>query len=252
VKNTILLLLVWLATAGGVIAQEKQASPPKQKVEIADDGVPVIVKHLPEWETAQTRAAVATNLEELQRVAGNKTALSAVEFIAGTEAVAADYGNSKLVLVEFPTPQGATDADQKITAKIAETGQAAPQTVYRKVGNYAVFVFDAPDEATANSLIEKVAYEKEIQWLSDNPFDLRQAQREFNIKTSDIVVTVFKSAGIALVAAIVLGGCFGAFIFFRRRQQQTDADIFTDAGGMMRLNLDELTPQTDPSRLLNK
>lgn len=245
-----LIVLTLLSAVSLAQSQNTQITPPQSapKVELADDGVPVLVKHLPDWETAQKSAQVATDLPELQRAAGNRPILDTTDFIGGVEAAAANYDAGKLVIVEYPTAQGAIEADAKIKEKLNDS----PQTIYRKVGNYAVFVFDAPDERAANSLIDKVAYEKQIQWLSDNPIPLLNAQRAYAVNSSDIILTTFKMIGIAVVMAFVFGGFFGAVIFRRRRSERDAADIFTDAGGMMRLNLDELTPQTNPARLLNE
>jgi hypothetical protein len=59
-----------------------------------------------------------------------------------------------------------------------------------------------------------------------------------------------KASGVALVGCLGLGGLLGALLFTRRRAQQKAQEAFSDAGGMLRLNIDELTPQTDPARLL--
>jgi hypothetical protein len=40
-------------------------------------------------------------------------------------------------------------------------------------------------------------------------------------------------------------------LFTRRRAQQAAQHAYSDAGGMMRLNIDDLTAETDPHRLLN-
>ena len=159
------LLLLYIAISGAVFAQgsavPKDAPPQTPKVELADDGFPVLVKHLPDWESARERAQLATNLPELQRAAGNRPILETTDFAGGTEAVAANYDAGKLVIVEYQTAQAAIEADAKIREKLNQS----PQTVYRKVGNYAVFVFDAPDEASTNRLIDRVTYGKQIQWL---------------------------------------------------------------------------------------
>ncbi len=242
------LIVLTLLSVAALAQNQNASSQTMPKVELADDGVPVLVKHLPDWESAQKRAQMATNLPELQRAAGNRPILETTDFTGGVEAVAATYDAGKLVIVEYPTAQGAIEADAQIKEKLNDS----PQTIYRKVGNYAVFVFDAPDERAANSLIDKVTYEKEIQWLSDNPIPLLSAQRKYVATTSDIVITTLKVAGMAFIAAFFIGGIFGTVIFRRRRRESDSADIFTDAGGMMRLNLDELTPQTNPARLLNE
>lgn len=243
VRKFFLSLIVLTFLMSNIASAQKNAAP---RVELADDGVPVLIKHLPGWEAAQKGAQIATNLPELQQAAGNRQILATTDFSGGTEAVTANYDAGKLVIVEFQTPQAAIDADGSFKEKLNDS----PKTIYRKVGNYAVFVFDATDEASANSLIDRVTYEKQIQWLSDNPIPLLQAQREYAVTSSDIILTTFKVAGIAIVSSFVFGGLFGAVIFYRRRREQEQASIFSDAGGMMRLNLDELTVQTNPSRLI--
>lgn len=245
-RKLFLSLIVLTLLSIVAVAQQKAVPAASPKVDMADDGVPVIIKHLPDWETARNRAQIATNLSELQQAAGDRAILEITDFSGGTEAVAADYEAGKLVIVEYPTAKYAIDANAAIKEKL----NSSPQTIYRKVGNYTVFVFDAKDERAANSLIDKVAYEKEIHWLSDNPFPLLGAQKQFNITTADIVLTTFKAIGIAVVVALLIGGVFGTLIFHRRRREQEEAQIFTDAGGMMRLNLDDLTPQTNPARLI--
>jgi hypothetical protein len=65
-----------------------------------------------------------------------------------------------------------------------------------------------------------------------------------------VFVAVVKASGVAFVGCLGLGGLIGALLFTRRRAQQRSQEAFSDAGGMLRLNIDELTPQTDPARLL--
>lgn len=228
-----------------IFAQNPLATP--VAVDLDDSGTPVIIKHLPDWESVQKRAQVATQLSDLQKAAGNRLILNQVDFPLGTEAVAATYDKAKLVMIEFPTPQIAIDVDFKIQNNLNNS----PNTVYRKIGNYAVFVFDAPDETTANTLLSSVNYEKTIQWLSSNPNILARAkekERRELLTTGDIILTVVKTSGLAALAALGFGGLFGTFIFYRRRQQQSSFDTFSDAGGMLRLNLDDMTPRTSTLR----
>lgn len=247
-RKSFLSLSILILFAAVAVAQKNALQEAAPKVDLADDGIPVIVKHLPDWEKAQSDARVATDLSELQQAAGKRPILETIDFAGGTEAVAANYGAGKLVIVEYQTPQAATDADARIKEKLNDS----PQTIYRKVGNYAVFVFDAIDDRAANSLIDQVTYDKEIHWLSDNPFPLLQAQKVYAVTSSDIILTTFKAAGVAIVAAFVFGGIFGAVIFRRRRREQDEAKIFSDAGGMLRLNLDGLNVQTNSARLLKE
>jgi hypothetical protein len=217
--------------------------------------IPVLVKHLPEWETAQGRAVYVLSLPALQQAAGNRPALDALNFSGGTEAVTAIYNDTaRLVIVEHTTPQLATDDDARINAKINELkqgGQPIP-TAYRRVGNYSVFVFDAPDEATAAQLIDKISYEQVVQWLGNNPHWFERAEREYRQTTAGVILSAIKGTGLALLICLGIGGIFGSIIFRRRRAQAAMTEAYSDAGGMLRLNLDEMTPNVDPSRLLGK
>ncbi len=164
----------------------------------------------------------------------------------------AEYGPIKLLLVEFNTPQLAGDNDRKVTSKLQELrkqNQPVPGS-YRRVGNYGVFVFNAPNEQVSNELIDRIQYEQVVQWLGENPYWLKEAQRRYTETTLGVLVAVVKASGLTLVVCFGLGGLLGGLLFARRRAHQATNEAFSDAGGMLRLNLDEMTPQTDPSRLL--
>lgn len=216
--------------------------------------IPVLVKHLPNWQEARRLALYVVSIDTLNQAIGASSIFSAVDFAGGSEAVTARYGSSDLVIVEFNTPQLATHNDQRIKAKLQELrsqGQPVP-TAYRRVGNYSVFVFDAPSEIAANQLIDQVKYEQMVQWLGENPHRYERAIREFTQTTLGVFVNVVKGSGLALVSCLAVGGLIGGLMFVRRRAQQRDADAYADAGAMLRLNLDELTPEIDPSRLLGR
>lgn len=240
-------MLILAAFSNSILAQ--------QSSDLDDNGVPVLIKHLPDWENTRKRAQIVANLPELQKLSGNRPILNEVEFTAGTEAVTATYDKSRLVIVEFSTPQLAIDIDRKIQAELAAAPQSATQIAYRKIGNYSVFVFNAPDEATANTLLDNVAYEKSINWLGGNPFPgiaAARKEKEYLATTGDIIVTVVKTSGLAIIAALGIGGLLGALVFYRRLAQQSNLNAYSDAGGMVRLNLDEMTSQIDAGRLLEK
>jgi len=125
-------------------------------------------------------------------------------------------------------------------------------TAYRRVGNYAVFAFDAPSEQAANQLIDQVKYQQVVQWLGEDPFVYERATREFTETTLGVFVSVVKASGLALVSCLVIGGFFGALLFSLRRAQQRAKEAYSDSDAMLRLNLDELTPESDPARLLGR
>jgi hypothetical protein len=215
--------------------------------------IPVLIKHLPSPEEARKNALFLTNFTNLDKVI-QRPVLSAVEAGGNADAVFATYGPGKVLLIEFNTPQLAADNDRRIIARIQELwklGQPAP-TAYRRVGNYSVFVFDAPDEATAKQLIDQVKYEQVVQWLGENPNIYKEAEKQYINTTLGVLVAVLKASGYALITCLGLGGLIGGLLFTYRRSQQREATAYSDAGGMLRLNLDELTPETDPARLLRE
>ena len=214
--------------------------------------VPILVKHLPQWEVAQTSAVYLAGFHSLKDLVPNQPILEAVTSEGDADAVRATYGTAQFLLVEFNTPQLAGDNDRAIKAKLEELrqqGQPLP-TSYRKVGNYSVFVFNAASEAEATSLIDQVEYAQIVQWLGNNPYLLEQAQRDYYETTAGVLVSVVKASGLSLLACLGIGGLIGAVLFNRRRAQQRAAEAYSDAGGMLRLNLDDITPQSDSAKFL--
>jgi hypothetical protein len=214
--------------------------------------IPALLKHLPNADQAQKTALFLTHFRNLQNVLPSEAVLSAIETGGDGDAAFVDTGSGKVLLVEYNTPQLAKDNDDRIIAKIKELwqlGQPAP-TAYRRVGNYSVFVFNAPDEATAKQLIDQVKYEQVVQWLGTNPHIYKEAEKRYVETTLGVFIAVVKASGYAFVGCLGLGALIGALMFALRRSRRGALEAYSDAGGMLRLNLDELTPQTDPSRLL--
>jgi hypothetical protein len=223
-----------------------------ERIDGGEGDVPVLLKHLPDWENARANAIYVVSSQPLKSQVGNQAVLDSISFEGGAEAVAAHYGPSQMVIVEFTTPQLAGDNDRRIIEKIHELwseGQPAP-TAYRRVGNYSVFVFNAPNDQTANQLIDQVKYEQVVQWLGDNPNWLKEAQRKYTETTLGVFVSVVKASGVAAVLCFGIGGFFGALLFARRRAQQKRAEAYSDAGGMMRLKLDEIAAETNTGKLI--
>jgi len=215
-----------------------------------DDDIPVLVEHLPNWQSAAGRASYAVTLNGLKTALKNQPILDTLDFEGGTEAVSANYGQSQLVIVEFTTPQISIDNDQRILAKIQELknqGQSAP-SAYRRVGNYSVFVFNASDEKTANELIDQVKYQQVVQWLGEDPHLYEKLQRYFANTSAGVLLAVMESSGLSLLVCLGLGALLGGLLFRHRRAQQSAS--YSDAGGTVRLNLDELTG-TDSQKLLD-
>ena len=246
ILNIVILLLL---TAAAVSGQSQQPQPTAQTSPAGEDA-PTLMRHLPDWERVASEATYVVTLDALKRVVPNQPILDSVSFEGGTEAVAANYNQGQLVVVEFSTPQFSVDNDQRIAAKIQELkGQAQPApTAYRRVGNYSVFVFNGADEAAANQLIDQVQYQKVVQWLGEDPHLYEKLQRYFAQTSASVIIAVLESSGLALVACLGAGALLG-FLLFRRRRAQASA-LYSDAGGSVRLNLDELTDREDTARLL--
>lgn len=245
-----------------VTAKEPVAQDPNNVLTLArlisdhiDKGeadLPVLIKHLPRWEEAWGRAVYLAGFRSLRMVLPDQPILDSVTSEGDADAVAASYGPTQFIIVEYNTPQLAGDNDRAILAKIEELrtqGQPVP-SAYKRVGNYSVFVFKAADEQAAKGLIDQVEYEQVVQWLGDNPYMLEKAQREYYETTAGVLVAVVKASGLSLLLCLAAGGFIGALLFNRRRAKQRHAEAFSDAGGMLRLNIDEITPQTDPAKLV--
>ncbi|HEX5707912.1 MAG TPA: DUF6599 family protein [Pyrinomonadaceae bacterium] len=224
-----------------------------ETLDAGEGGPPVLALHLPEWERVSAWAGYATSLPVLQAmVGGDRPALEAVSFEGGAEAATATYGQSRLVIVEYTTPQYAQDSDARITERIAQLrGEGRPvPSAYRRVGNYSVFVFDAETEAEAAGLVEQVKYEKDVRWLGDNPHALEQLQEQYTSTMGGVIVATLKATGLAILLCLGIGGLFGGFVFLRRRARATASEAYSDAGGMLRLNIEDVNAPHGQPRLV--
>ncbi len=235
--NFYLKLCVLMIFFGSVGAVAQNAPRPQ---EISDgDGLPVLVKHLPDWPQKHPGSVFAADPAPLKTELGERPVIDLIDFRGGTEAVTASYPEGRLLIVEYSNPQLSSEADSKFLAYFA----AAPEssTVYRRIGNYNVFVFDAPDQAAANSLLDQIKYQKTVQWLGEDPYLSEKLERYFVVTTRDI----FISTVLWIIGGIftsVLAGVLIGFVFYRiREQRRRDWKAFSDAGGLTRLNLDELS-----------
>ena len=232
------------------VSAQKPDSPQNKSQEISDvDGVPVLIKHLPDWENVRNSAVLITNSDEFKNALGERPIFDSIDFSGGTEAVTAVYPQGKLLIVEYSTPQASVDTDNKIKQRLAEN----PETTaffYRRIGNYNVFLFDGTDEAEANALFDQVKYEKVVQWLGENPTLLHKAERAIVKGTSDLILGTATAIVLGLLFALLTGIIAGIIFYFVREQKRSTMKAFSDAGGMTRLNLDDLTPDILPNRLL--
>lgn len=216
-----------------------------------DDGIPVLVKHLPDWENARNRATHTNNVDDLRAALGDRPVFDLIDFAGGTEAVAAPYDAGKLLIVEYTLAKNSIEADNSFRERLQSIATERP-IVYRRIGNYNAFVFDVADEAAANALLDEVKYEKRVQWLGEDPYYQQKADRYFALTASSLFISTVLAIVLGIVFALLVGAAAGYVYFRLREQKRAETAAFSDAGGMVRLNLDEMTETTPVERLLNE
>jgi hypothetical protein len=125
-------------------------------------------------------------------------------------------------------------------------------SLYSRVGNYSVFVFDAPDFAAAEKLASQVKYEKDVRWLGRNPHAEEIATRAYTSTMGGVILTTLITTGLAILLCLGVGGAIGGVIFLHRRAQRDAQEVYTDAGGMVRLNIEDLNTPPATSNLLGR
>lgn len=229
-----LIRIALLVSAVLVFAAASNAQFKSQEVSEVD-GLPVIVKHLPEWEKVRDQAKVTNSVADLRNELGAQPVLDAIELSGGSEAVTAVYPEGKILLIEFPTPQGSSEADAAIQARLSES------VVYRRIGNYNAFVFESTDAVAAAALLDQIKYEKSVQWLGEDPFFLQKFERYVAMTGRDVAISTVLFILAIFGTTILIGVATGVFYFRFREQQKIGRTAFSDAGGLTRLNLDELS-----------
>lgn len=247
-----IIVLASLLVVAAEPSRSQSARPSQEKGAINtpatadEEDARVLIKHLPPQEEAQKNAVYLGSFSDIGKLDLQQPVLSVIQSGGDADAALGTYAPSKVLIIEFHTPQLAADNDRRIIARIHELwqlGQPAP-SAYRRVGNYSVFVFDAPDEQTAKQLIDQVHYEQTVQWLGENPNILKEAEKRYVNTTLGVLVAVLKASGYAALLCLGVGGLIGGLLFSYRRSQQKAATAYSDAGGMLRLNLDELSAET--------
>ena len=115
------ILICVLCLIFTTVSAQQNDLPQTQSQEVSEvDGIPVIIKHLPDWENARNSATFITNSDELRKALGERPIFDSIEFVGGTEAVTAPYPQGKLLIVEYTTPQASVDTDNNIKQIFAE------------------------------------------------------------------------------------------------------------------------------------
>jgi hypothetical protein len=219
-----------------------QSSPVTIDLVSEDDTIPGVLKALPDYEKVKDKATHIQNTAELKKALGERNVFDLIDFTGGNDAATANYDSGKVLIVEFAAPQVSFEADNQIKQRLSES-QSNPPVYYRRIGNYNAFVFEGKSEESANALLNQIKYQKSVKWLATDPFYDNRAERYFVGTASQIFLGTFIAIGTLLATMIGLGLIAG-FIYYRISNRQRESmTAFSDAGGMVRLNLDELTPE---------
>jgi hypothetical protein len=226
-----------------------QSQPVTVDVVSEDDLTPGVLKALPDYEKVKDKATHITNSDELKKaLGGERGVLDLIDFKSGNDAATADYPEGKLLIVEFASPQSSFETDNQIKERLAQKPVA--NLFYRRIGNYNVLLFDSKDEASADNLLKQIKYQKTVKWLGEDPFQYNRAERHFVQSTLQLFLSTILAIAAILGTVLVLGIAAGIIYFRVRNKSREEMTAFSDAGGMIRLNLDELTPDVAPDRLL--
>ena len=203
---------------------------------------PTIVTSLPTGSRAPVNVRYILGPQSLKQILGHGS--EPFQFEGGAEAVFAEYtqdtpGGSRLkfLIVEYHTPQFAADAMERLNAYVGSLPhEEQDHTIARRVGNYLIEATNVRNRELGDKLTDSVTYPYGVKWLK-NP-DIPDEDRYYGQKTAQVLISTFGIIGLVMIGACVIGTAFGAIIFLKRRKQLRA--IFSDAGGMLRLDIDPL------------
>jgi hypothetical protein len=239
------LVKVTSAAQGGAAesAQTSLASAVDGKIPASEGAVeyPILFNSLPKNSLIAESEKYFLGPEALNaHIAGARDMFS---FDGKAEAAVAEYRKTaqagakplKLVIVEYHTPQFATDAMNRLNGFVATLSEEERNRfIIKRVGNFIVGATHFEDREFAESLVSAVEYPYVVKWLqnpaipTNDPFAVQKA--------GQMLVSTFSLIGLSGGIMLLCGTIMGTTIFLRRRKQQRAA--FSDAGGMIGLHLD--------------
>jgi len=200
----------------------------------------------------ETEAATAEYKQDRGLNGGTGQAASPNQPAVGTRsgpmpgsAVSASNSPVKLVVVECHTPGFATDEMARVAGYVSSLPEIEQQQiVFKRTGNYIVAAVNVGDREFAEGLINSVQYPYTVKWLR-NP--LWPTNDPFRVqKAADMLLSTFGLLGLILLTVLIGGTVFGTTVFLRRRKQQRE--VFSDAGGMLRLDIEPFVLALPPKR----
>ena len=216
--------------------------------------LPSLSLHLPETDKIAGSEKYVIGPAALARLKNFSDLKDVIGFPSGAEAVTADYrsgaGQMNLIIVEYYSPQSAADGESRIRGHFDALPQEdKDRLIVKRAGNYVIAASNIQDMPAAQNIVDQIKYQKKIYWagrkFTDIPLEYRPpdplAVEEYT-RTVKTMIRSFYWAGVALLSALLLGLGAGFSLFqwnrYRRRKLGLD-NAFSDAGGSLRLNLDD-------------
>lgn len=241
--------------------------------------VSLIRQHLPE--SGSDLSPLPSHLPELNKVAESEKYLvgpaalaglkpfaslgEVISFTGGAEAVTAEYenggGRMSLIIVDCYTPQLAADNYAHLRNQLESLSpEERSGRLLKRIGNYVVEAVGVKDAKAAEAVLNQIKYAPRVYWEGDRfnsiPFEFRPPDPlalEEARRTGAVLVTIFYMIGMMILGSFLLGVIAGGSFFYWRRYRRRKLgfeDAFSDAGGTIRLNLDDfLLPAADESRV---
>lgn len=215
--------------------------------------IPVLMQHIPADSLLPGTQRFIAGPVALTRLLGPQEPYD--PFMLASEAVEAalaEYqvggAQSPLLIVEYHTPQLAAAAYPQVQRAIEALPEAErSRRLLKREGNYIIMAFNVNDRQAMQAIVDQIDYTPTIHWLKKSPLEmLRQLQPDpEQISLIDTYLAAFAFIGISLLVTITGGVLLGTAIFLWRRWRRRAWQGFSDAGGMLRLNLDNLLPPID-------
>ena len=230
-----------------------------------EEAGPVLLKHLPTVRRQPNSETYFLGPVALGRHPSFGPVANLLDFTSQPETVTATYVDEvsakalELLLVEYYTPQAATDNLSRLEGYVANLPpDKQSQHRLRRIGNYLALIISDTSPTNADQIFNQIRYEQKVYWygrkVTDIPLDFRPADaaawREMT-NTTTIVVQSLVWIALMLGLTVLIGMLIGGMIFYWRRYQRRKRGIdnlFSDAGETIFLNLDDylLRPQTEP------
>jgi hypothetical protein len=225
--------------------------------------MPPLPSHLPEQNKIAESEKYLTGMASLTSLKPFTDLKSIISFEGGAEAVTAEYSNGNdrmsLLIVDCYTPQLAADNFRKLEEHInslppeEKSGRLA-----KRIGNYVIETVGVNDLPSAQAIVNEIKYAPRVYWEGDRftsiPYEFRPPDPllvEETRRTGKFLTLTFLMIGLMIAGSLLIGAMAGAVFFYWRKWQRRRLgleDAFSDAGGTLRLNLDDYllgTEQTE-------